>query len=342
MQALLAKGADPHSVNANADRLLALCKPLAAAGLYHFVRSAAAAAASPTLVDLFPEFKPREGETTDAVVAQLVGLVELLNEGLQLYPDRRQLLEELRQLVVAHLTSVDAKQSSRIARNTKQLSFSSLSPEELAALKKKRKNEKEADADDEDEAEAEDDGVAAKKAKVANGDQVKKEGQAEEEEEEVIEEPDIGTPCRTTHNTRRTRREVLNVFVLLLLMHTQRSATTSSRFRSRRPRSGPSSWPSGSWTTSSSAGTAPRPVASISCGAPMAGAVRTTTRRRRARPTTTTMRTSGTYTTPSSTCATSRTAPTATTSTTSSRPLATALARTSSISGTLRAVGGEL
>lgn len=191
MQALLAKGADPHSVNANGDRLLALCKPLAAAGLYHFVRSAAAAAASPTLVDLFPEFKPREGETTDAVVAQLVGLVELLNEGLQLYPDRRQLLEELRQLVVAHLTSVDAKQSSRIARNTKQLSFSSLSPEELTALKKKRKNEKEADADDEDEAEAEDDSVAAKKAKVANGDQVKKEGQAEEEEEEVIEEPDI-------------------------------------------------------------------------------------------------------------------------------------------------------
>jgi hypothetical protein len=207
MEALLAKGADPHSINANGDRLLALCKPLAAAGLYHFVRSAAAAAASPTLVDLFPEFKPREGEAADAVVAQLVGLIELLNEGLQLYPDRRQLLEELRQLVVAHLASVDAKQSSRIPRNTKQLSFSSLSPEELAALKKKRKNEKEADADDgDDEAEADDDGVAAKKAKVANGDQVKKEGQAEEEEEEVIEEPDIGTPCHThAHNTHDLR-----------------------------------------------------------------------------------------------------------------------------------------
>jgi hypothetical protein len=205
MQALLAKGADSHSVNANGERLLALCKPLAAAALYEFVRASAAVPSDTTLVGLFPEFKLREGETSEPIVTQLVSLLELLNEGLQLYMDRRQVLEELKQLVVTHVTgnTKDKIPRDMLSQNTKQLSFSSLSPDELAALKNKRKSNPDADHDAEEEAEAKaENGLTTKKARVADEgdeDEAKKEEKEAEAEEEVIEEPDIGTLLTDTN-----------------------------------------------------------------------------------------------------------------------------------------------
>lgn len=180
MHDLLTKGADPHSINNKGERLLALCKPLSAVALYQFVLSASDKSTDHTLMQLFPEFEARQAED---LIPQLVPFLNLLNEGLQFYPDHQKALEELRNLVVDCISK--KKQRNRIPRevlmNSKQLSFSSLSQEELADLQK-RQNTRD---------------VGNKEETPKSDTKAASEG---EEEEEIIEEPVIGmarSPAQT-------------------------------------------------------------------------------------------------------------------------------------------------
>lgn len=197
MRLLLAKGsADPHVVNAKGERLLTVCQPLSAVALYQHVHSSSSSGQSlpsPQLAALFPEIEPRQNESAEAVILQLVGFLEVINEGLQLYPSHAQHLEELRSLVIDYLGK--KKLQNRI-RPTRQLSFSSLSSEELAALKKRKGKDSANDAEIPENINQQENSKKVKMSKdhQAN-DEKKKENEDEaneDEQEEVIEEPTIG------------------------------------------------------------------------------------------------------------------------------------------------------